>query len=246
MSERGAGIMMMGSCFSTEVGTRLKDDGYNVLLNPFGILFNPASICSSLLRLESREPFSASDVIERDGQYCSFFHHGCFRRPTPEEFLSNANNSLKESADFFDRCSTVILTFGTAWVFRHLERNLIVSNCHKVPAREFKREKLEIKDIVEMLSPVIARYADKEWIFTVSPIRHLADGAHGNQLSKATLLLAIEELRKRFPDCTAYFPAYEIMIDELRDYSWYGEDKVHPSREAVERIYSSFREYAAL
>ena len=244
--ERGEGVMMMGSCFSTEVGTRLKDDGYNVLLNPFGILFNPASICSSLLRMENREPFKASDVITRDGQYCSFFHHGCFRRPTPEEFLINANDSLKESAAFFDRCTTVILTFGTAWVFRHLERNLIVSNCHKVPAREFRRERLEVDEIVEMLSPIMERHSDKRWIFTVSPIRHMADGAHGNQISKATLLLAIEELRKRFPDCTGYFPAYEILLDELRDYSWYAEDMVHPSPEAVDRIYSLFRESATI
>lgn len=240
MIDKEEGAVMMGSCFSTEVGSRLKEEGYNVHLNPFGILFNPASICSSLLRLESREPFERQDVIERDGQYCSFFHHGCFRRPTPQEFLDNANKALRESADFFDTCSTVILTFGTAWVFRHLERNIIVSNCHKVPAREFRRERLEVEEIVNMLSPVMERHRDKKWIFTVSPIRHLADGAHGNQVSKATLLLAIEGLRKRFPDCTGYFPAYEIMLDELRDYSWYAEDMVHPSQEAVERIYSRF------
>lgn len=240
---RSEGVLMMGSCFSTEVGKRLQDDGFNVMLNPFGILFNPASICASLIRLESREPFTASDVIGRDGQFCSFHHHGSFRRPTPEEFLANANASMRESAGFFERCTTVILTFGTAWVFRHLQRGIIVSNCHKVPAREFSRERLEVEEIVEMLTPVIKRHPDKRWIFTVSPIRHMADGAHGNLVSKATLLLAIEGLRKRFPECTGYFPAYEVMLDELRDYSWYAEDMVHPSPEAVEKIYSLFKDY---
>ncbi len=235
-----SGIMMMGSCFSTETGTRLKERGIDVALNPFGILFNPSSICSSLLRLESRKPFTMDDVIERDAQYCSFFHHGSFRKPSPQEFLSAANASLAENARYFERCGAVILTFGTAWVFRHIQRGIIVSNCHKVPAREFVRERLEVGDIVTMLSPIIANHRDKHWIFTVSPIRHMADGAHGNMLSKATLLLAVERLQKDFSDCTDYFPAYEIMMDSLREDRWYAEDLVHPSKEAADYIFEAF------
>lgn len=236
-------IMMMGSCFSTEVGSRLLADGYHVVLNPFGILFNPASIASSIVRLENGTPFTEGDVIEREGSFVSFFHHGSFRRATPDEFLDNANASLARSMEDFNNADTVILTFGTAWVFRHLERDIIVSNCHKVPAREFRRERLSVQDMVGMISPIVARHTDKHWIFTVSPIRHMADGAHGNQLSKSTLLLAIDEVCRRHPDVTAYFPAFEMMVDELRDYSWYNTANLtHPSEEAVDEIYRRFTE----
>jgi len=231
--------LMMGSCFSTEVGKRMQDDGLQVLLNPFGILFNPASICASLERLESVRPFVREDVIERDGQYCSFHHHGSFRRPTPDEFLAQANDSLTAAAKWYADCDTVILTFGTAWVFRHLERDLIVSNCHKVPAREFSRERLTVTQIVEMFSPLIEKDPSRRWIFTVSPIRHLADGLHGNQVSKSTLILACDQLENSYSNVT-YFPSYEIMVDQLRDYKWYAENQTHPTPEAVDLIYGEF------
>lgn len=232
-------FLLMGSCFSSEVGKRMQNDGRQVLLNPFGILFNPASICASLERLESVAPFRAEDVIERDGQYCSFHHHGSFRRPTPEIFLADANDALRAGAQWFSECDTVILTFGTAWVFRHLERNLIVSNCHKVPSREFSRERLSISQIVGMVSPIIERHPEKQWILTVSPIRHLADGMHGNQVSKSTLILACDEMENRYSNVT-YFPSYEIMMDQLRDYRWYTDNQTHPSSEAVDVIYGEF------
>lgn len=230
---------MMGSCFSTEVGTLLAENGYHVIMNPFGILFNPASIASSLERMETGIPFTERDVIPREGQYVSFFHHGSFRRPSPEEFLENANTALARSVCDFKEADTVILTLGTAWVFRHIERGYIVSNCHKVPAREFSREILSVEEIAALLVPVISHHQDKRWIFTVSPIRHLADGAHGNQISKATLLLAVDALQKKF-SCVEYFPAYEIMMDDLRDHSYYIDGKNHPSSEAVKIIYDRF------
>lgn len=233
-------ILMMGSCFSTEVGNILVEEGYRVELNPFGILFNPASAASSLVRLETGEHFTPEDVIPREGQYVSFFHHGSFRRGTPELFLENANAALDRAAVAFAAADTVILTLGTAWVFRHKERGYIVTNCHKVPAREFRREFLNVDETVSLLEPVIGRHTDKRWIFTVSPIRHMADGAHGNQLSKSTLLLAIDSLQKKFPDTVSYFPAYEIMLDELRDYKWYIDGKNHPTPEAVRIIADRF------
>jgi len=230
---------MTGSCFSTEVGNLLLGDGFNVRMNPFGIMFNPASIASSLVRLEEGTRFTMDDVIEREGQYVSFFHHGSFRRPTAEQFLKDANESLASSAELFAGCDTVIITLGTAWVFRHIARGYIVGNCHKVPAREFSREFLELDEIVALLSPVIGRHPDKRWIFTVSPIRHLADGAHGNQISKSTLLLAVDRLQKMYSN-VCYFPAYEIMMDELRDHSWYIDGGNHPTPEAVRYIYGEF------
>ena len=232
----------MGSCFSTEVGRRLQEEGYGVTLNPFGILFNPASIANSLERLESRNPFVPEDVIPREGQFCSFHHHGNFRRETPEAFLLNANAALKTGADAFDAAQIVVLTLGTAWVFRHIARNLIVSNCHKVPAREFSRERLTVDETVALLSPIIERHPDKRWILTVSPVRHLADGLHGNQVSKATLVLAADILTQRYP-YVEYFPSYEIMVDELREPRWYAENGTHPSPEAVELITQRFKAF---
>ena len=240
MPDKTTPILMMGSCFSTEVGRRLQEEGYCVTLNPFGILFNPASIAHSLERLESRKPFTPDDVIPREGQFCSFYHHGSFRRETPQAFLLEANAALQAGADAFDSAQIVVLTLGTAWVFRHLARNIIVSNCHKVPAREFSRERLSVEETVALLAPVVERHPDKRWILTVSPVRHLADGLHGNQVSKATLVLAADALAERFSN-VEYFPSYEIMVDELREPRWYAANGTHPSPEAVDLITERFK-----
>ena len=240
MLDKTTPILMMGSCFSTEVGSRLETAGYAVTRNPFGILFNPASIAASLERLENRTPFTAADVIPREGQFCSFHHHGSFRRPTPEEFLENANAALQAGADAFDAAQVVVLTLGTAWAFRHKERNLIVSNCHKVPAQEFSRERLSVNETVALLAPIVARHSNKRWILTVSPVRHLADGLHGNQVSKSTLILAADALVEQFPN-VEYFPAYEIMVEELRDERWWAANGTHPAPEAVDLICDRFK-----
>lgn len=245
--EGGPHILMTGSCFATEVGKRLMADGYDVLLNPFGVLYNPASICSAIGRLDSREPFTQADVICRVDdaskgirRYVSYHHHGSFARETPEAFLDNANRALYDAAGRFAAADTCIITLGTAWVFRLASSGEVVSNCHKVPAREFRRELMSVDEIAGLLSDVVARHPEKRWIFTVSPIRHLADTLHGNQISKSTLLLAIDALQKHHPK-VEYFPSYEIMLDELRDYRWYSPDNgTHPSDEAVEIIYSRF------
>ena len=247
MISRSDKVLMTGSCFSTEVGSMLKDSGYDVCLNPFGILFNPSSIASALCRLETARHFSMNDVILRTDDaskdrysYVSFSHHGSFARQTAEDFLENANSALESAARFFAMANVCILTFGTAWVFRHKADGEVVANCHKLPAREFSREKMTVEEIVALYSPLLERHPEKKWIFTVSPIRHLADGLHGNQTSKSVLLLAIDRLQQLFPANTVYFPSYEIMIDELRDYRYYGQDGVHPTQEAVKIIFEKF------
>lgn len=243
---------MIGSCFASEIGGRLQGEGYDITLNPFGPLYNPASIAAALQRLESGRPFTEGEVIRRVDdaarnivRYVSFSHHGSFARETPEAFLENANASLRQAAEAFRKSDTCIITLGTAWIFRLISTSEVVGNCHKIPAREFRRELLSVTEVADLLSPVIARHREKRWIFTVSPIRHLADTAHGNQISKSTLLLAIDSLQKHFAGEVLYFPAYEIMIDELRDYSWYSPaDKTHPGPEAVEIIFRRFLEQA--
>ncbi len=220
-------IVVVGSCFADEIGKRLSDAGFRVLCNPFGTLYNPVSIGNAVARLASGAPFTADDVVEMGagaGKYCSFWHHTSFARETPEAFLENANERLAEASAFRKECNRVIVTLGTAWAFRFEETGETVSNCLKRPAAEFTRYRLSVPQTAAILRGLVQRHGDKQFIFTVSPIRHMADGAHGNQLSKSTLLLATEGL--------PYFPAYEIMMDELRDYRWSAEDMPHPSRQA--------------
>ena len=260
---RDAGILSLGSCFSTEMGSRLAEEGYGICSNPFGVLYNPASIANSIDFLSQGRIFTEDDVIPRntnpvasgytarpqpghrpiapDGDgYVSFYHHGSFTRKSPEEFLLNANTSLAAASSAFRKAKWIMVTFGTSWVYRHIERDIIVSNCHKHPAWEFRRELLTVEDITDRWDDIVKAFPDKHFIFTVSPIRHRKDGMHGNQISKAILLLAVEHMVSAFPN-THYFPAYEIVLDELRDYSWFTDDLVHPSSEAVSAVWERFR-----
>ena len=235
----GDRILVLGSCFADEIGRRLSDAGFRVLTNPFGTLYNPVSIGNAIARLSSGVPFTEEDVVEMGagaGRMCSFWHHTSFARDTAEEFLENANRSLEEAAAFWKDCNKVIVTLGTAWAFRHNGTGETVANCLKRPATEFTRFRLTVAQTSAILQGLVQRNSGKEFIFTVSPIRHLADGAHGNQLSKSTLLLATEGL--------PYFPAYEIMMDELRDYRWWAEDMVHPAPQAAAYLCDRFMEWA--
>ena len=232
-------ILVLGSCFADEIGNRLSAAGFKVLVNPFGTLYNPVSIGNALARLGSGVPFTEDDVVEMGanaGRVCSFWHHTSFARQTAEEFLENANTALKQASAFWKTCNRVIVTLGTAWAFRFNESGETVANCLKRPAAEFTRYRLTVAQTAALLQGFLQRNPAKEFIFTVSPIRHLGDGAHGNQLSKSTLLLATEGL--------PYFPAYEIMMDELRDYRWWAEDMVHPTQQAAAYLCDRFIEWA--
>lgn len=243
-------IMVIGSCFADNIGKRMKEIGMDVCVNPFGTLYNPVSIASAVTRLASGEPFTASEcrmMGSGAGLVCSFSHHTSFARRTEDEFLANANAALSEASLFFRECSKFIITLGTSWCYRHIADGLTVSNCLKRDAREFKRYRLGVAEAENYLVQ-IARMtgADREQpgpgrdiIFTVSPIRHLRDGAHENQLSKGTLLLAADAVCGRFGGCD-YFPAYEIVMDELRDYRFYAEDMVHPSQQTTGYIWERF------
>ncbi len=242
-------ILMLGSCFSDYIGKALKGYGFDVLVNPFGTLYNPISILNSLRRLASGEPFSASECVPMGanaGKICSFSHHTSFARLTAEEFLEGANSALAEASAFFASCNKIIITLGTAYVFE--TNNCVVSNCLKRPAGEFTRYRLSIEQVTEALKEIIRLCEGKQIIFTVSPIRHLADGAHGNQLSKSTLLMAIDRATgpaegvEAAQGVTDYFPAYEIVMDELRDYRFYAEDMLHPSAVATAHILERFLE----
>lgn len=240
-------IMMLGSCFSDNIGAQLVDFGFNVCVNPFGTLYNPVSIYNSIARLISPVPFKEDECMEMGagaGRICSFMHHTSFARTTAEEFLENANRSLAQAAGFFKKADTVIITLGTSWCFRHRDSGKIVSNCLKRDAKEFIREFIENTETTAILQKIMELCPDKKFIFTVSPIRHFKDGAHGNQLSKASLLLGIDKAVAGNEERAAYFPAYEIMMDELRDYRFYAEDMCHPTRQAVDYIRERFLSWA--
>lgn len=230
-------IMVLGSCFADSMGSRLAAAGFNVCVNPFGTLYNPVSICNSVARLTSGQPFTAADCVEMGagaGLVCSWSHHTSFARPTAEEFLQHANDSLAKASEFWKSANKVLITLGTAMVWKLVSSGDVVSNCLKRPAAEFSHEMLGVQQVGMLLQMLVANNPDKEFIFTVSPIRHLGDGAHANTLSKATLHLALG----RLPVC--YFPAYEILLDELRDYRYFAEDLVHPSKLAEDIIWERF------
>ena len=244
-------IMMLGSCFSDNIGRQLADFGFDVCVNPFGTQYNPLSILQAVRLLSDDRRFGADDCVEigaGDNRICSFFHHTSFARMTKEEFLNHANKSLKEARKFFRESNKVIITLGTSWCFRHVERDFVVSNCLKRNAGEFQREFLSADRTSEVLCEIMKLCGSKEFIFTVSPIRHFKDGAHGNQLSKSALLMGVDSAISSSDSChevnADYFPAYEIMMDELRDYRFYAEDMCHPSQQAVNYIRERFLSWA--
>ncbi|MDY3834929.1 MAG: GSCFA domain-containing protein [Candidatus Cryptobacteroides sp.] len=240
-------IVILGSCFADNMGQKMVDLGFDVCLNPFGTLYNPVSVCNSVARLTSGIPFSKDECVQMGagaGLVCSFSHHTSFARRTEDEFLQVANASLKEASLRWKAASKVIITLGTAWIYEYTRSGETVSNCLKIEAKEFTRRRLYVRDTATLLMNMIARHPEKEFIFTVSPIRHFKDGAHGNQISKSTLLLALDEVLAKFPERCEYFPAYEIVLDELRDYRFYAADMIHPSDQAVDYLWSRFVRFA--
>ena len=235
-------ILMVGSCFSDEIGEQMKQRYLSVTCNPFGTLYNPLSIANAInYKSEILNHQSPIPLIFNEGLWHSMAHHGAFSRPTKEEAEAAVLASVEAMQQALDEATVVIVTFGTAWGYEM--NGEVVGNCHKLPADRFTRRRLTVDEIVAAWQPIVERYSDKHWLFTVSPIRHIKDGLHENQLSKATLLQAVEALVKyenvEMGKCQ-YFPSYEIVLDELRDYRFYADDLVHPSSMAVQYIWERF------
>lgn len=234
-------MMSMGSCFSDNIGRCMQNAFFHIEVNPWGILFNPASIALALQRVLDGTPYQESDLVCSDGLWHSPAHHGSFSCSLAEETLRLVNGTLQTMHTHLKKTNRLLLTFGTAWVY---ERNgQVVANCHKLPSQQFVRRRMTVEEIVQqytiLIQRLLALQPSLKIIFTVSPIRHLKDGLHENQLSKATLLMAVEELCEKFANVT-YFPAYEIVLDELRDYRFYAEDMTHPSAQVVQYIWKKF------
>ena len=237
--------MMVGSCFAESIGFWLEDHSFPVMINPFGILYNPISIANCLEMLISRKVFTGKDLFFANGMYNSFTHHSRFSDGDREKTLEQMNSLANVASGALKDSSHLFITFGTSWVFQHKINGEIVSNCHKLSAATFNRYRLTVEQITGRWIPLLVQLRQMNpnlhLVFTVSPIRHLKDGAHENQLSKSTLLLGIEALRTHFGnDLISYFPSYELLLDELRDYRFYAPDMTHLSDVAIDFIREKF------
>lgn len=240
----GDGLLFLGSCFADEVGSLCRGLGFNALVNPFGVLYNPFSVAQSLYRLQSGKSFGHEEVIEVGGEYyCTFNHSTEFWSASEEALLEKVNAHLAEAHEHFMHSKWIVVSLGTSWAFRRHDTLEVVANCHKLPANRFDRLFLSTQASVTALTDLLKANPEKQLVFTVSPLRHLKDGLHENQLSKAALLLAVDEVCQRFENAH-YFPAYEILLDELRDYRFYKEDMVHPTDVAVRYIFEKFVQFA--
>lgn len=237
--------LLLGSCFASNIGVRLQENTFPCVVNPFGVLYNPESIRLGLQAL-MEERVDDSLYFEHGGLWRSWLHDTQFAAPTRSECVAHVQQSMDEAVNLLRQLDVLIVTFGTNRYYRHLPEGKVVSNCHKVPQKEFCEESLTVDDIVErwqaLLAQLIERRPHLHIVFTVSPYRYAKYGYHESTLGKSVLHLAVHQLQQMFPEHVTYFPAYEILIDELRDYRFYKEDMLHPSDQAVEYIWQRFVE----
>ncbi|OOV26913.1 GSCFA domain-containing protein [Flavobacterium sp. LM5] len=239
-------MVLMGSCFAENIGNKFQYFKFNTLVNPFGIIFNSVSIEKMIERVVLQKTFSKEDIFYHNERWHSYEVHSDCSTDDPEALLNNLNQLLSETKKQLQEATHFIITYGTSWVYRHIETNAIVANCHKVPQKQFTKELLSIDKIQKSIQNTISLIATLNpkcnFIFTVSPVRHLKDGFVENQVSKAHLIAAIHDNLKteHLELNTDYFPSYEIMMDELRDYRFYADDMIHPSQLAIDYIWERF------
>lgn len=238
-------LMLIGSCFVENIGAKLEYFRFKTDINPCGIVYNPFSVSETLKLLLGNVRFTEDDLLYYQSKWVSFSHHGRFSDSDISVCLERINSRLAQSRAHLEKCGVLVITWGTAWVFRHLGSGRVVSNCHKFPASDFERYRLTVGEIVseykQLFAQILTLFPDLRILFTVSPIRHWKDGAHGNQLSKSILHLAIDQLMSLF-DRVSYFPSYEIVMDELRDYRFYSGDMLHINQQGIDYIWEKFRD----
>ncbi len=238
-------VMFIGSCFTEEIGEKFESYLFDTDINPFGVIYNPVSVANSLKILIQKRLFTEKDLEQRGSQWFSFYHHSRFSFESKEETLNTINERIEKSSEFLKKADFLFITLGTAWVYVLNRTGEVVSNCHKLPAKIFTRKMLETEEIVDLYSNLLQdlwSFNPKLKIyFTVSPVRHWKDGAYGNRVSKSVLFVALDKLMKRF-DSVGYFPAYEIVMDELRDYRFYAKDMIHIGEQGVDYIWFRFKE----
>jgi hypothetical protein len=236
-------VMFIGSCFASSIGSQMEMGHMQVMINPAGAVFNPVSVCNTIDTITSGKEFVQDDLYYHDGTYLSFYHYTDFSSDDPVKVLGKINNKSKEALAFLKNARFLFITLGTARVYRWKKTGLIVSNCHKIPSDHFEPELLTVNEVVALWTKQLDRlhslFPQLKVVFTISPVRHWKDGAHGNQVSKSVLFLAVEELLNH-PVSPQYFPAYEMVMDDLRDYRFYNDDMLHPSTTAINYIWDAF------
>lgn len=239
------GVMLTGSCFTEHIGKKLADNKFTVNLNPFGIVYHPAAIGIQLQRLLSAGEYTRDELVFRDGLWHSFDHHGSFSDPDRQVCRNNLNKNLKDAAAFIRNAGHLILTFGSARAYHLRTTDRLVSNCHKFPDSDFTIRFYEPEEILDILLPALSELRQINprirFVWSVSPVRYLKEGTPGNQLSKASLIRAVAGLMNQYPD-SCYFPAYEIFMDDLRDYRFYDTDLIHPGPAGIAYVWKRFCE----
>ncbi len=237
-------IVLLGSCFSENIGEKFNYFKFQACINPFGILFHPLAIENLITRSISKEYYTEEDLYFHNEQWCCLDVHSKLNKTSKEELLKVINTQIDATYQELINASHVVITLGTSWVYRHIASDSIVANCHKLPQKQFLKELLSLEQITESLSAIVSLVKSINpkvaFLFTVSPVRHLKDGFVENTQSKAHLIAAIHNVvdpRKHL----YYFPSYEIMMDELRDYRFYTADMLHPNNVAIDYIWEKFK-----
>ena len=240
-----AKIMSLGSCFAENMGAKFEYFKFQNAVNPFGIIFNPVSIEKLIFRIVNQQKFTKSDIFYYDERWHCYEVHSQLSNPNKEEFLKNLNQILEKAKNQIFELSHCIITYGTSWVYRHKASNKIVANCHKLPQSQFDKELLSVEIIEKSIQNTIALIQKINpncyFIFTVSPVRHIKDGFVENNISKAHLISALHFSVSQHQTLN-YFPSYEIVMDELRDYRFYSSDMLHPNQTAIDYIWMRFFE----
>ena len=238
-------VVLLGSCFSDNIGAKMQGALMNVTVNPMGTLYNPMSIARGLQLLVAGEPVAGQGLFMQGGVWNSYDFHSRHSLPDKQATIDHMSQQVEEGHKALRQASLLTVTLGTAMVYRLRATGQIVANCHKMPGHEFNRQMAPVEEIVQALDDIFTQVHEfnpqLRIILTVSPIRHIADGLDANSLSKACLRVSIDQVRARHSDYCDYFPAYEIMLDDLRDYRFYSSDMVHPSDMAVEYIWQAFQ-----
>ena len=238
-------LLLTGSCFAENIGGYIQEHKFTAEVNPAGILFNPLSIYNNLMDCITEKQFDSKYLVEKGGVYFSFLHHSSVKESSSDKLIEKINQINNDALRFIKNADFLILTFGTAFYYWHILLNICVSNCHKQPGNVFEKKILSINEIVEKYNLLINQLnkinPKLKIIFTVSPVKYLKDGVENNSLSKATLLLSINEIVTKNKN-TYYFPAYELVNDDLRDYRFYKSDMTHPNLQAIDYVWQKFSE----
>ncbi|NNE55968.1 MAG: GSCFA domain-containing protein [Flavobacteriales bacterium] len=241
-------VMLVGSCFSEHIGKKLVSGGFDVKINPFGIIFHPNAMVRVLLRALDGREFSKNDLVESEGTWRSLEAHSQWQNADRDRLIQELNEELRITRKWLENSPFLILTFGTAWGYVYRDSDRVVANCHKLAQDQFEKTLFTSQEMYDQVKAFIdrlqVRNPNVKVITTVSPVRHWKDGARGNALSKSNLLLLAHLLSSPNKDKAEYFPAYEIMMDDLRDYRFFDRDMLHPNQTAVEYIWKRFAGFA--